>query len=557
MEIIRKISKGLICIYPPSLLFILAVPIAVAMVPAFNPNTNSEYLIQQLKVLIFWLPLFSSIYLLAKNRAVLFCLSFPLIIMGTIEILHIFLINTTLSEASLFAIFDTNPGEALDYIDTSVSSKHYLIAATYIVACVILILKDKTARNTTFKMQMVAVGVLAAILLVVTYKGGQIAFFPVVEAGLLYSKEMEEYQSIIEQRKALLNNPEPLKGTKALIDDFEQTYVLIIGESTNRNHTSLYGYKRETTPVLDSEKSKLLVYQDVVSPFSQTLPTLQLALTAANKENDKKYYNAFSLIDVARAAGFNTYWISNQAPTGGISILGNTVDKSFFVNLTGDSYLAVRSVSRDEKIFPYFKKALELPSKKKLIFVHLMGTHFTYNKRYPIQYDKYTSYSNEKEKVINEYDNSVLYNDYIVSELISQLEQYNATSPRNIAALVYLSDHGEEVYDSRDYAGHGQADVSRHHVEIPFLVWVSESFKQRNQGKYLQMKQNLGVPYITDDLFHSMLDLMSISSPQLDTAHSIFSTDFVPKTRIVYGKDYDKELKTTLLAHGKNLQSYP
>ena len=163
MEIIRKISKGLICIYPPSLLFILAVPIAVAMVPAFNPNTNSEYLIQQLKVLVFWLPLFSSIYLLAKNRVVLFCLSFPLIIMGTIEILHIFLINTTLSEASLFAIFDTNPGEALDYIDTSVSSKHYLIAATYIVAFVILILKDKTARNTTFKMQMVAVGVLAGI----------------------------------------------------------------------------------------------------------------------------------------------------------------------------------------------------------------------------------------------------------------------------------------------------------------------------------------------------------------------------------------------------------
>ena len=549
MDIITKLLRLCGLIYPPSLLFILAVPIGFSIVPAFNPNTNSEYFIQELKVLIFWLPFFSSIYLLAKRRVVLLCLSIPLIILGTIEILHLFLIHATVSEASLFAMFDTNPAEAFDFIETSVSSMHYLIAATYIVGCLLLVLKDQTGRCVTRKIQAVAFGVLASILLVVTFKGGEIAFFPIVEAGLLYTKEMENYSNIVERRKSLQRNGTALlQDTRSLMND-EQTYVLIIGESTNKNHTSLYGYSRTTTPNLDSRKADLLVYQDVISPYSQTLVTLQMALTAANKENEKKYYEALSLIDVARASGFSTYWVSNQSPTDGISLLGKTVDKSYFVNLTGSAYLVDRSISRDHKLLPYFTKILGMPARKKLIIVHLMGTHFTYKKRYPSQYQKFRTYTNEKEKIINEYDNSVLYNDYIVSELISQLEQYNSTSPDNIAGLVYLSDHGEEVYDSRDYVGHGQADVSRHHVEIPFLAWVSESFKDRNRYKYSQMRHNLNMPYITDDLFHSMIDFMSISSPQLDPHHSIFSAEFIPKKRMVYGKDYDKELKQPSLEY--------
>lgn len=544
MDIILKIGRLFRFIYPPSLVFILAVPIAFSLIPSINPNADSEHILRQVKVLFFWLPLFSAMYLLSKRRCVLLMLSIPFIIIGTVEILHLFLINATLSEASLFAIFDTNPMEALDYIGMSVDPIHYIIAAGYILGSLALVFNEKSGNIVPAKIQIISLGVLISIVVVVVVKGGNIAFFPVVEAGILYSREISEHTRIAEKRKGLLQNLQPLKDTKALSNE-AQTYVLIIGESTNKNHTSVYGYEKKTTPLLQSQKNKLLVYQDVVSPFSLTLYTLRMALTSANKENGKKYYDAFSIIDLARAGGFQTYWISNQPPSDKISVIGRTADQSYFVNLSGLGFRADGLISHDHKVLPHFKKILWSQGKKKLIVVHLMGSHFAYKKRYPEEFNKFTSSRNEKEQLINEYDNAVLYNDFIVSRILSYLEQYNQSSTENIAGLVYLSDHGEEVFDSREYAGHGQADVSRHHVEIPFIVWVSDSYKELNQSKYQEMSKNLTMPYMTDDLFHSILDFMNISSTQLDTTRSLFSRNYIPRKRIIYGKDYDRELKST------------
>ena len=123
MAHVRKMGKLFVFLYPPSLLFILGIPILVSIIPAFNPNATSALLIDRLKVLVFWLPLFASLYLFINRRIVLFVLSIPFMIVGTVEILHIFLINSTLSEATLFAIFDTDPGEAVDYVSMSVTKE--------------------------------------------------------------------------------------------------------------------------------------------------------------------------------------------------------------------------------------------------------------------------------------------------------------------------------------------------------------------------------------------------------------------------------------------------
>ena len=180
-------------------------------------------------------------------------------------------------------------------------------------------------------------------------------------------------------------------------------------------------------------------------------------------------------------------------------------------------------------------------SNKIFIVLHLIGTHHNYQERYPVSFNVFNGdvssnfKSKESKEKINHYDNAVLYNDFVVSAIIEKVKSTNTNS-----FVLYLSDHGEELYRDRNMAGHNEDTPTQSMYEIPFMLWQSEKYKN-----YRSIDIDINRRYMTDDLFHSLADLMGIQSDRVNYKRSIFSNIFEERTRIVLDSiDYDTAFKS-------------
>jgi heptose-I-phosphate ethanolaminephosphotransferase len=203
-----------------------------------------------------------------------------------------------------------------------------------------------------------------------------------------YTLKLSAWKDMKEER---LINLTSLDIEQNITDD---TYIIIIGESLNRNHMSLYGYSRNTNPLL-GKRSNLITFKDAISSHSQTTFSLGHALTNNNIEKPLEFKDATSIINLANAAGFTTYRISNQNKVGFsdniVSIIGDDADHTFFSSTATRPSLKYSSSIQDEFILPKIKEAITTKATQpKIIFVHLIGNHFDYKKRYLDLKNEYT-----------------------------------------------------------------------------------------------------------------------------------------------------------------------
>ncbi|MBD3768482.1 MAG: phosphoethanolamine transferase, partial [Gammaproteobacteria bacterium] len=303
-------------------------------------------------------------------------------------------------------------------------------------------------------------------------------------------------------------------------------------------------YSRPTTPALQAHQAEYLRFDNVVSAFAQTSPSLRVALTEANVHNQAGYETSISLLEAAKKAGFKTFWISNQQPSRiPTTPIAANADSAHFIS---HDFKGVENHRYDGYLLPSVEKALADPAAHKVIFVHLMGSHLQYRNRYPEAFavfkgkegvKAYTDEVSSSElQYINEYDNSVLYTDFILGKLMGLLSQQ-----KQIAALSFFADHGEEVFDSTDFKGHGPDSVTKNMVEIPFLLWRNAAYQQAFVQTERVLQNRLQAPFMLDDYFHFGLCFMHIQSNLTRPAQSWCAPEFEPLPRLVYGKDYDKE----------------
>jgi heptose-I-phosphate ethanolaminephosphotransferase len=353
-----------------------------------------------------------------------------------------------------------------------------------------------------------------------------------------YLDEVVKYKRFLSQN---INNDLLSSVSKTSLNNSKETIVLIIGESTTRNHLGIYNYYRNTTPNLNNLKSELVVFNDVISPHSHTIPSLEKVLTFGNQERPEAKFDG-SIIQLMKAAGYKTFWVSNQVPVGVnetmVSMIAKPSDYTHFTNLGGAKELR----SLDERIFPYFKKVVRDTASKKFIIVHLLGTHTNYKNRYPKKYNFYSDIPQSKFPsetsftTINEYDNSIRYNDYIISELIELVKGETSNSEK--ASLIYFSDHGEDVFETVDFTGHSETIGSNPMFQIPFIFWSNNKVELEKYKDYSDRK------YMTDDLIYSIADLANLSFKGFDNKKSIFSDSFIERTRIIRGNvKYDSFYK--------------
>ena len=325
--------------------------------------------------------------------------------------------------------------------------------------------------------------------------------------------------------------------------------VFILGESTNRNHMHLYGYYLPNTPNLDdmAARGEISVFRDVVSPHSTTIAVLSKLFTFCNHESDKPWYEYSNLVDIMNSAGYKTHWLSNQESSG---IWGN-VAQIYAAHSNVSHFTRIRDSREDDgledgALFPLVDEAIaQRDEKKNFYVVHLMGGHGLYYNRFPYIFTKFTKDDiqldvNEAQKtVIAQYDDALYYNDYIVSGII---DKFRCTGEDSI--VVYVPDHGEAVYDEGGFTGHIEENPSRHMIEIPVIIWASDKFKELHPEKWAAIQQAVNNPYMTDDMIHTMLDIVDIQTADYDPARSIINKRFNPdRPRIFDDKDYDREIR--------------
>ena len=307
-----------------------------------------------------------------------------------------------------------------------------------------------------------------------------------------------------------------------------EKYVLIIGESSRSCNYQLYGYKRNTNPELINIPN-LEVIQDAASTSNLTSLCFPLLLTRATPEKFNISNEEKTLVSAFKESGFKTYWISNQGVyNSNLARFVVDVDKVYNLN----SFFDLKG-QYDEVIFPYLDSIITRNEHKQLIIINLMGSHFNYNLRYPAKYSIYkpdfegnTDYfaiqPSNKERIINSYDNSIVYTDFIVASVIKRIQKTNSVS-----FLFYLSDHGENLYDnSKNMFGHGNNTPTQYEIQIPFIVWHSAQYDSIYPNKIKALQINKNVRASSRNLFYSLLDGANIGFKGNDISKSIFSKDF-------------------------------
>lgn len=309
--------------------------------------------------------------------------------------------------------------------------------------------------------------------------------------------------------------------------DSAEVYVLVIGETARAENLGLYGYSRNTTPRLSAQHD-LIAYPKAYTQSNTTHKSVPMLLSAATADDYDRLYREKGLIAAFREAGFNTVFLSNQRPNHSfIDLLGGEAETCRFLK----EELSAGANPPDDDLIAETARALdnEAGQGKTLIVLHTYGSHFRYNERYPrtsahfLPDDAMEATPANRESLINAYDNTIVYTDSILDALITLLERRKVN-----AAMLYTSDHGENIFDdNKGMFLHASPRPSAHELHVPLLIWLSEGYRADYPLTDSLLRANAPQRVFTSaSVFHTMLDLGGISTPALTDSLSLASPDF-------------------------------
>ncbi|HNX30596.1 MAG TPA: phosphoethanolamine transferase CptA [Holophaga sp.] len=360
----------------------------------------------------------------------------------------------------------------------------------------------------------------------------------IVFSYLDHKRQMDDVQAMLEKSRTMpglghfndANSGQPA------------TLVLVIGESANRQHMSLYGYPRATTPGLEALREDLTVFTHAVSPFANTLSSLQHILALPGEDRPDWSPERPTLVGIMKQAGYKTFWITNQVTMD----RNNTLITYFSRQTDEQAYLnhdqARDSGCWDEVVFEPFRRALHDTARRKFVVVHLLGAHYLYPCRYPPAYGVFDGHEDlpgwataEQAPTLNSYDNALRYNDFVLTRLIGMM-----ASSRANGFLLYFSDHGEDVFDSPGHStlGHNEDKPTAPMYEVPLVLWASGSWKAAHPRDFTGM---LDRPYCTSGLIHTWSDLAGLSFDGFDPSRSIASPKFKERPLLVGNRIFRRQ----------------
>ena len=332
--------------------------------------------------------------------------------------------------------------------------------------------------------------------------------------------------------------------------------VLIIGESYNRHHSSQYGYTMPTTPRQQKleKQGRLVKYTDVVSPWNLTSFVFKL-LFSMYSVGDKGEWCDYPLFpELFRKAGYHVTFLTNQfLPKAKEAVYD--FSGGFFLN--NPKLSAAQFDTRNTQLHRYDEDLLkdydELQGQNtdhNLIIFHLLGQHVQYRQRSPKErklfrgddYKELKPNLNARERqTLADYDNAILYNDSVVTEIVKKFENEDAI-------VIYVPDHGEECYEGdmhffcRMHSAKIDARLAHAEFDIPMWIWCSRKYIKKRPEIFRQVVNARNRRFMTDALAHMLLYLGGIHARDYKEQLNLLSPEYdESRPRILKNTtDYDK-----------------
>ena len=294
-----------------------------------------------------------------------------------------------------------------------------------------------------------------------------------------------------------------------ITDNEKAVVVLVIGESARKANFQLYGYERNTNPLL-SKQEDLKVYE------TTSCATYTTAGTKAILE-PKDSGDLYELLpNYAYRTGVDVSWRTSNWGEPPIHI-----DEYITKDDLGAQY-PDENPNYDGILLKGLRERIESSQKNKvLIILHTSTSHGPkYVDKYPKEFEVYKPVAKNVEEgeknvgmLVNAYDNTIVYTDFLLDSLINTLRTMEDWK----SAMIFISDHGESLGENKMFM-HGlpMRLAPKVQYEIPFLVWISEHFRDYKAKD--ELPEVLEQHYI----FHSVLNLLSIDSPAYDKDYDIF-----------------------------------
>ena len=529
--------------------------------------------------------LFFALYVLSFYSARLYkILAFALLAINAIfaiaQIFLIFSLELTYSHGTLDALVQTTPKEAFEFAHAFLNFK--LIAAFLaLLIFVFAALRLRVSQRVRMKLcRAIKLVFLLSLLVFIAHAAfkSYVAKSSKMRASIIIALNKIPIYNFAFVTKDYFGAD--FKSVRELQAGYQSIYashshkttpnrilnvVFIIGESLQRNFMSLYGYYLPTTPNLQAleQSGNLIAFSDVVSPGAKTNDVLKYVLNFGNYESEKQrpWSANLDIVNLARLANYETFWISNQERYGQWAVAsGASAQMTDHSDFTNQIPVYKYAYSLDEVMLPSIKNfksgakrsplahkdessAAEVGNaqmKDKFFILHLMGSHPSYEFRYPKSFAKFSAADISREpldegqkKELAHYLNTVAYNDFIVSEIYKIFASDNTL-------IVYFSDHAQSLYQYRGKLIHG--GINRFTLEIPLIFMASDKFKEQNADLWARIAAAKDRPFLNDDLIHAIAEILEMTDlPEYDPARSVINADFnASRPRIIEGVDYDK-----------------
>ena len=511
-----------------------------------------------------------------KSSFIRYIIYFTTIILFAVNIFLTLNFNTMISPWILLLIHETNSNETSEFFSAYAFSSASII--TYVLTLLMvlsILIIEKFSNKIEIKIPRftllpfitwLAIGVYQLILMIQMltlttqmelqswYDGKAFYCIENTPANLLYSFYHLHVTSH-ENNKAWEISEKVFQSAISRNEKDTIDVVLIIGESYNKYHSSLYGYYLNTTPALckQQQRGNLFVFTDAISPYNMTTLAVKNMLST-NSISLHQSWNEYPLVmSIFRHAGFDVAMWDNQKSENSV-LFSDFSNNSLFYNkkMTASTYhhLNKGPFDYDQQLVDTALTVKRNPGSTFTVF-HLMGQHTLPLWRYP-ENDKNAVFTadsiqradlNDYERqYIAEYDNATRYNDFVIGNIIQYYSQRNAV-------ILYLSDHGDEVYDYRDVVGRTHEPVKqkqalKYQYEIPMILWCSDQFMNTHPTIMENVRRAILRPFSSDNVPQLLMGLSGIRSSFYEPKKDVLSNQYECGIRIIQNTtDYDAVMK--------------
>lgn len=519
----------------PILVFILA------LYPNFayflTQDAGSSYLLTSL---LYTLPLLS-LLLIIRNKIVFYSIVVLVTICTLLEYTMVMLFDNYVVAGNILAILMTDTTEGTEFIQANAHICWQWIPVLILSVLSIYLYNVNARRNIKICILFILVSIILPSVFVKykinnSYKN-KLTYEYFIPTRILnrppYNVPYQIYNIIkIQQVKKSIKEAEDFTfNASKQVSDKREIHVLAIGESMRFDKLSLNGYNRKTTPLLDNTNN-LISFKNYYSTACLTMFSVPQIVTRATPLDYELNYKEKGIVQAFKDAGFKTYVIVAG---------GNLLSYEKYLTQGTDSLIILpnrmfgsEEVSGDRDIVVKMDSLIKSSDDNIFFIVEFKGNHHpytNYESNYDIWKPNFKTSANVKSDslYINAYDNSMLYQDWILSGIINKIEEQNTVS-----TFTFVSDHGENITSTG--GGHG-GDCSPIKTEyhVPFLFWYSDTYASNFPKKVELAKSRKEVRLNADNIFYSVCDVAGINLDSIysHTDYSIFSEDFEEHERYV------------------------